>query len=241
MPGWESSDKARSSGDVSLTAFAQLVALRLNAKRALIALYDKNCHYILAEATRTLSLQHDDVHDEGDGLFWGTAKINRQKGLNSKALDAKPGEAIVVPDLLEDEYYASHSHVLGPPYLRSYVGVPLRTPSGFPIGTLTIIDDKARPNGVNQGEVAFMEDVAASIVGHLELARTKPVYQRGIKMVKGLSRFIEGKFPKDRVKAIHDTLKPQQQTRERRVSVCSGLLEGHTLGEVQGYVSYLLM
>lgn len=204
LPGWESSEKARSSGDVSLTAFAQLVSLRLNAKRTLICLYDKSNHYILAEATRTLSLQQDAVHEEGDGLFWGTAIIPLRNGMNAQALNVPDGQALEYTDLVRHERHSSHPHVASAPYLRSFAGVPMLSPSGFPIGTLSILDDKPRAR-LNQGEITFMHDVAASIISHLELSRTKAVYQRGIKMVKGLSRFMEGKFPKERSKRAPDS------------------------------------
>jgi hypothetical protein len=42
--------------DRSLTAFAQLAALRLDTRRAMVSLIDSHRQYILAEATRTVSL-----------------------------------------------------------------------------------------------------------------------------------------------------------------------------------------
>lgn len=68
---------ATSSRDLSLTALAQLVALRLNAKRAMISLFDRERQYVIAEATRTLSLQEDDVHAPGDGLWFGASVWER--------------------------------------------------------------------------------------------------------------------------------------------------------------------
>ncbi|CAD0086939.1 unnamed protein product [Aureobasidium vineae] len=45
------------SDDTALAAFAQLGALRLKAQRCLISLVSKDEEWILAESTRTLSLQ----------------------------------------------------------------------------------------------------------------------------------------------------------------------------------------
>lgn len=68
---------ATSARDLSLTALAQLVALRLNAKRAMISLFDRERHYVIAEATQTLSLQEDDVHAPSDGLWFGASVWER--------------------------------------------------------------------------------------------------------------------------------------------------------------------
>lgn len=61
--------KAVSCPDKILTAFCQLGALRMGARRALIFFFDVNHAYIMAEATRTLSLEDDNTHDPGDQLW----------------------------------------------------------------------------------------------------------------------------------------------------------------------------
>ncbi|KAF2812755.1 uncharacterized protein BDZ99DRAFT_273292 [Mytilinidion resinicola] len=54
------------SDDKALTAFAQLGAVRLDARRCMLSFFDrKNC-YIMAEATRTLSLQTGTALDPQD-------------------------------------------------------------------------------------------------------------------------------------------------------------------------------
>lgn len=49
--------------------FCQLGALRLGARRAMMFFFDSNYAYILAEATRTLSLLDDSVHEIDDALW----------------------------------------------------------------------------------------------------------------------------------------------------------------------------
>lgn len=61
--------KAVSCPDKILTAFCQLGALRMNARRALIFFFDIKHAYVMAEATRTLSLEDDSTHDPGDQLW----------------------------------------------------------------------------------------------------------------------------------------------------------------------------
>jgi hypothetical protein len=63
--------------DKTLTAFCQLGALRFNVRRCLLFFFDVNYAYIMAEATRSLSLEDDNAHDPGDQLWLGHAKIPR--------------------------------------------------------------------------------------------------------------------------------------------------------------------
>ena len=49
-----------------------------------------------------------------------------------------------VPDLSQDPRFADNAIVANDPNLRFYAGVPLETPEGLPIGTLCVIDVKAR-------------------------------------------------------------------------------------------------
>jgi hypothetical protein len=66
------------SSDKALTAFCQLAAIRLKMRRAMIFFFDTTHAYILAEATRTLSLHDENAFDdEEDSLWLGTTKIPR--------------------------------------------------------------------------------------------------------------------------------------------------------------------
>jgi hypothetical protein len=66
-----------SSPDTALTAFCQLGALRVGTRRCLLFFFDQQHAYILAEATRTLSLRDDNSHDVEDGLWLGHTMIPR--------------------------------------------------------------------------------------------------------------------------------------------------------------------
>jgi hypothetical protein len=55
------SHQAFSCPDRALTAFCQLGALRLQTRRCMMFFFDSQYAYVLAEATRTLSLQDDSV------------------------------------------------------------------------------------------------------------------------------------------------------------------------------------
>lgn len=70
-----------SSSDKALTAFAQLGALRLNTRRCLISFFDRRDCYILAEATKTLSINSGEAEFEEDSLCWGTAIFPKDKSI----------------------------------------------------------------------------------------------------------------------------------------------------------------
>jgi hypothetical protein len=65
--------KPVSCPDKILTAFCQLGALRLRAKRCLAFFFDVNHAYIIAESTRSLSLEDGSIHEPGDEL-WSTSR-----------------------------------------------------------------------------------------------------------------------------------------------------------------------
>ena len=65
------------SPDPALTAFCQLGALRINTRRAMMVFFDTTHAYVLAEATRTLSLLDDSIQDRQDSIWLGHAKIRR--------------------------------------------------------------------------------------------------------------------------------------------------------------------
>lgn len=69
--------RAITSSDTTLTAFVQLAALRIGTRRAMIFFFDAEYAYIIAESTRTLSLQDDSQHGPHDSLWLGFTKIPR--------------------------------------------------------------------------------------------------------------------------------------------------------------------
>lgn len=142
------------------------------------------------------------MHAPTDALWVGAAVLTRQDDFNRETLkahrtvaeqDCTPRRYFEVKDLLRDERFATHACVVREPHARAYVGVPLISPTGYPIGTLSLLDDHPRETNVKDAEVVFLQDIAKTIVSHLEMARTSITHARGLTMVKGLSRFVEGK------------------------------------------------
>lgn len=202
------------SDDTALAAFAQLGALRLKAKRCIISLITRDVQYVLAESTRTLSLQSDTVHNERDALWLGTTSFPRCEGIVDAAMDewCKTRSETRSPPPAPDHFYTDGtsphwmivSDVRQHPELRDrimvrcstsmrfFCSVPIRSPGGLVLGSYSILDDKPR-FGLSVGEMEFMEDIADTIMGHLEAKRASSQRQRGDRLIKGLGLFNSGK------------------------------------------------
>lgn len=78
-------------------------------------------------------------------------------------------EVMIVEDATLDERFATNASVTGAPYIRSYAGAPLKTPNGQNLGTLCVIDTKAREFKTDQ--LALLADMAGMVIDELELRR----------------------------------------------------------------------
>lgn len=76
-------------------------------------------------------------------------------------------EVMVVPDATQDPRFVDNPLVTGPPHIRFYAGAPLKTPDGYNLGTLSILD--VRPRQLNASEIATLTDLAAIVMDELEL------------------------------------------------------------------------
>ncbi|KAK3073530.1 hypothetical protein LTR53_004819 [Teratosphaeriaceae sp. CCFEE 6253] len=197
------SHQAKSSPDRALTAFCQLGALRLACRRAMLFFFDSNYAYVLAEATRTLSLQDDSVHSPEDELWLGHTVIPRGHTIcedtvcrlstpeDPTHLDSGRPLSHIIADLDQDATFCGKQYVTGGPRAKFYAGVPIVTPRGVAIGAYCLLDDKKR-DGLDAKSVGFLEDMAKTVMTHLEFVRAKAEHERGTRMVCGLGAFIEG-------------------------------------------------
>ncbi|KAI4621584.1 hypothetical protein J4E80_003954 [Alternaria sp. BMP 0032] len=191
----------QTSRDRSLTAFAQLATLRLDTRRAMVSLIDSHHQYILAEATRTLSLFKPVAEEPEDEVWLGNAILTKTDAVCyhtfSSTYTAKEddggtytGECMVIPDCRLDPRFADRDYVKGEPGVRFYAGVPIVTKAGHRIGVYAVSDEKPR-DGISAGELRFMQDVSAAVMEHLELAKDSMDRNKGERMVRGLTQFIE--------------------------------------------------
>jgi len=171
----------------------------------MISMFNSKHQFILAEATRTLSLQSDKVHDHDDALRWGQAVLHRGNGpcehtfvLPDETFSTEQEENITEPvhfmsqDLSADERFKHQAYPINESRMRFFCGVPIRSPRGINIGTYVVIDDKPR-DSIEKNLVVFMTDVAKTITQHLETSRFMASRRRGERMVRGLGSFVDGR------------------------------------------------
>jgi signal transduction histidine kinase/ActR/RegA family two-component response regulator len=94
------------------------------------------------------------------------------------------GDAMVVPDTLADARFDGNALVQGGPGLRFYAGVVLRTPDGFPLGTLCVLDTVARPQGVTELQLFALKTLASQVMSQLQLRKVVRQQQDDIRQCK---------------------------------------------------------
>lgn len=77
---------------------------------------------------------------------------------------------MVIPDARLDVRFRDNPMVTGTPHIRFYAGIPLRTLSGYAIGTFCIIDVKPR-RALSARDQHNMQDLAALVMDRLEMRR----------------------------------------------------------------------
>ncbi|KAK4891483.1 hypothetical protein LTR27_009978 [Elasticomyces elasticus] len=195
--------------DTALTAFAQLCALRLQARRCLITLISGGVEYVLSEATRSMSLQYDTYDDTNDAPWLGCCSFPRSDGINDLAVDAwrkarryrdlpedlehyyresSSAHWCVVSDARSDRTYCDRAFVKRAPNLRFFCSVPLRDAQGSVIGALSVMDDKPRW-GVSAAEMRFLEDSADTITSHLDATVVRSRQSSSEQLIKALGLF----------------------------------------------------
>ncbi|KAI4755085.1 hypothetical protein E4T52_13983 [Aureobasidium sp. EXF-3400] len=191
--------RARASPDRALTAFAQLATLRLNCKRAIISFFDRNYQYILAEATQSLSLQTESDHAPGDHIDYGVTAVPKRGSIcehtinlpSNHVAEATDDAVFIVPDLAKDKRFSNKAYTADRGW-RFYAGVPIISPNGYKIGAYCVIDDQPRQRLAPQ-DIAFMKDMATTVMIHLDMQRAQSESIKGERMVHGLGCFVEGK------------------------------------------------
>ena len=73
-------------------------------------------------------------------------------------------KVLVVPDASKDFRFRDNPLVTGPPNIRFYAGAPLICAEGYKLGTLCIISDEVRPQGLTQEEQDTLMELAELVV-----------------------------------------------------------------------------
>lgn len=83
----------------------------------------------------------------------------------------RPG-ILEVRDMASDPLTSANPLVTGPPFARFYAGAPLIAADGTAVGRLCVIDVKARPGGLDDGQARSLEALARLVMAQLELRAT---------------------------------------------------------------------
>jgi anti-sigma regulatory factor (Ser/Thr protein kinase) len=78
-----------------------------------------------------------------------------------------PQDLVIIPDTLQDERFRSHPQVTSDPHIRFYAGAPLVAPDGRALGSLCVIDSRARALTVDQR--AALDAIRRQVESQLEL------------------------------------------------------------------------
>lgn len=218
------------SSDKALTAFCQLAAIRLKMRRAMIFFFDSTHAYILAEATRTLSLNDDAVFDDDEDALWlGTTKIprgfsvcehtvNLPSNAGTNANDQDSHIIHIINNLTEDTRFCNRPYVVGGPRARFYAGVPITTPKGLKIGAFCVLDDKPH-EGLPKKEIDFLQEMGVAVMSHIDMIKAKVEQQRGTDMVAAL-----GAFTASESSSRRDTKAADRPQLRHKISDSSSLL-----------------
>lgn len=203
-------EKAVLSSDPILNALAQLAAHRLACDRAFISIIDDNHQFIIAEATRSISLYDGSIHAPGEGICIGARPLDFVAGVCATTFQQflTDGPCLVTPNcyadtsryiinnfLLEEEY-KDRPYVTGFPFFRYYAEVPIKVASGAVIGTLSVIDNKPG-NGLSEDRYLALAEIAKTIMLHLEMVKAEQDHKQASTLLSGLNTFLMDDSPKE--------------------------------------------
>lgn len=219
----------------------------MKAQRALISLFGRHQNYVIAEATQSLSLQDHTVEDDRDALWLGCCVVPKEEGIcqyvaSLPQMVSNEGEHIkeksiyLVPDLRKDRRFNELNIVTDSPKARFYAGAPIISPKGITIRSFCIIDNDPRSR-LDASSIKFLQDIALTVITHLDIARRKTEFHRAERIIVGFGSFIEGKATLPN-KWVHTTRirQSQQQNDKGHVNIqqqnaqlkCSLLTTIHT-------------
>ena len=156
---------------------------------------------VIERATRIASGLFDDgfaivilVHE---GQLWRSRYIDNGLPLHDPVAEAiiRSGEPLWVEDAAQHPVYSQNPLVSGPPFLKFYVGVPIRLADGTIPGVLSVTGPTPRP--LDASKLARLADIADFLGDEWERAQAKRAHSRSsterdaaqsmlIELVKGL-------------------------------------------------------
>lgn len=101
----------------------------------------------------------------------------------------EPSRPFIVEDARQDIRFHDNPYTIGEPHVIFYIGVPLVTPSGYPLGTLCAIDEK--PKRLSDRQIESLKDLAQQVVMLMELRRISMETERSRLSLVALNGHLE--------------------------------------------------
>ncbi|RAK68367.1 LytTR family transcriptional regulator DNA-binding domain-containing protein [Hymenobacter edaphi] len=95
-------------------------------------------------------------------------------------------DILEVEDATLDPLFSHTPLVANAPNIRYYVGAPLMSPEGYPLGTMCALDTK--PHRLNEAQRDALRTLAREVVSHLELRRARLQLEQEKAKLEGLLR-----------------------------------------------------
>ncbi|MBT8147142.1 MAG: SpoIIE family protein phosphatase [Gammaproteobacteria bacterium] len=138
----------------------------------------------------------------------------------------EPESLLIVEDASKDKRFADNPLVTSEPAIRFYAGVPLVTSTGHALGTLCVIDRKARQLSDAQQET--LRALSRQVIAHLELRRSVAELRQLVRILEGQASVIQRDL--QRAEIIQRSLLPQEVPALEDFNLHTLYRPGHTVG-----------
>lgn len=139
-------------------AITRLASRMLNCPIALVSLSDIDRQWFLSEFG---------LPEPG--------QISRKNAFCAHAILSTHEDVMVVPDASQDPRFQDNPSVTGPLHVRFYAGAPLMAPEGYKLGTLCVIGNEPRPEGLAYEEKQNLRDLADMVVETMARRRKEKI------------------------------------------------------------------
>ena len=144
-----------------------------------------------------------------DGRQWFKAEVGlgvRETPLETSfcAQALLQAEGMVIPDATRDARFACNPLVTGEAGLRFYAGRLLKSSNGLPLGTLCVLDTRARPQGVTALQDRALTVLARQVMDLLDLRQAIAAQRRADDLARTKSDAL--KISEAKFKAVADSM-----------------------------------
>ena len=117
-----------------------------------------------------------------------------EEGSRSRSTENVTGDqsCFIVNDLSLDDKMSEKQITKLYSQWRFVAEVPIKSPRGYVLGSLSVIDDKPR-NGMSEEDIRYLHEVSQAVLEHLDLLKMQSTHTRSDHLGKGLGLFLEGK------------------------------------------------